>query len=68
MDTWEGLAFVDLPTGEIHEEKLDQNLARHFIGGYGFGVRILFERQKARIDPMGPDNKGAADRHVFLDR
>ena len=50
------IGFVDLSTGEIKEEKLDEKLARDFIGGYGLGVRILFERQKAGIDPLGPEN------------
>ena len=50
------LGFVNLSTGEIKEEKLDEKMARDFIGGYGLGVRILFERQKAGVDPLGPEN------------
>ena len=50
------IAFVDLTTGEIKEEKIDEGLLRSFIGGYGLGVRVLFERQKAGIDPLGPEN------------
>jgi aldehyde:ferredoxin oxidoreductase len=50
------IGFVDLSTGKIREEKLDENLAHDFIGGYGLGVRILFERQKKGIDPLGPEN------------
>jgi aldehyde:ferredoxin oxidoreductase len=50
------IGFVDLSKGEIREEKFDETLARDFIGGYGLGVRILFERQKKGIDPLGPEN------------
>lgn len=50
------IGFVDLSTGEIREEKLDERIARSFIGGYGLGVRILFERQRGGIDPLGPEN------------
>ena len=50
------IGFVDLSKGEIRKEKLDENLAHDFIGGYGFGVRILFERQQKGIDPLGPEN------------
>ena len=50
------VGFVNLSTGEIREEKLDEKLARDFIGGYGLGVRVLLERQKAGVDPLGPDN------------
>ena len=48
--------FVDLTSGSIKEEKLEENLYRDFIGGTGLGARILYERIKAKIDPLGPDN------------
>jgi aldehyde:ferredoxin oxidoreductase len=50
------IGFVDLSSGKIEEERLDENLSRDFIGGYGIGVRILYERQKPKIDPMGPES------------
>ncbi|MCP4625149.1 MAG: aldehyde ferredoxin oxidoreductase family protein [bacterium] len=50
------IAFVDLTNGEIQTETLDENLARDFIGGHGLGARILFERQKKGVDPLGPEN------------
>ena len=50
------IGFVNLSTGDIREEKLDEKMARDFIGGYGLGVRILFEHQKKNIDPLGPEN------------
>ena len=50
------IGFVDLTTGEIKTEKLDEKLARDFIGGQGLGVRILFEHQKKGIDPLGPES------------
>ena len=50
------IAFVDLTKGEIKTEKLDETLARDFIGGQGLGARILFERQPKGIDPLGPES------------
>jgi aldehyde:ferredoxin oxidoreductase len=50
------IAFVDLSTGKIREEKLDESLARDFIGGYGIGVRILYERQRKGMDPLAPES------------
>jgi aldehyde:ferredoxin oxidoreductase len=50
------MGFVDLSTAEVRQEQLDENLARDFIGGYGLGVRILFELQKRGINPLGPEN------------
>ena len=50
------MGFVDLTTDEIKIETLDEGLARDFIGGQGIGARILFERQKKGVDPLGPES------------
>jgi aldehyde:ferredoxin oxidoreductase len=50
------LLFVDLSTGGIREEPLDENICRNFIGGNGIGARMLYSRQKAGVDPLGPEN------------
>jgi aldehyde:ferredoxin oxidoreductase len=50
------MGFVDLTTGEIEIETLDEGMARDFIGGQGIGARILFERQKKGVDPLGPES------------
>lgn len=49
------MAFVDLGTGSIKEEPLDEETCKHFIGGYGLGVRVLYERMKPNADPLGPE-------------
>jgi aldehyde:ferredoxin oxidoreductase len=50
------MLMVDLSTGELKDEACDEELCRQFIGGYGIGARILFSRQGACVDPLGPDN------------
>ncbi len=50
------MLMVDLSRNELKDEALDEKLGRQFIGGYGLGARTLFSRQKAGIDPLGPDN------------
>jgi aldehyde:ferredoxin oxidoreductase len=50
------ILFVDLSRNKLSDESLDEKLCRQFIGGYGIGARILFSRQKAGVDPLGPDN------------
>lgn len=50
------LLFVNLSTGEIKTEVPDDSLYRDFIGGYGVGSRIMYSRQKAGVDALGPDN------------
>jgi aldehyde:ferredoxin oxidoreductase len=49
------MLWVDLSKKQIKEEALDEKMGRDFLGGYGLGARILFDRQKAGVDPMGPD-------------
>jgi aldehyde:ferredoxin oxidoreductase len=50
------LAFVDLTRNSVRMEPFSDSTARAFIGGYGLGVRVLFERQPRQVDPLGPDN------------
>jgi aldehyde:ferredoxin oxidoreductase len=47
---------VDLSNRTLAEEPLDDMLCRRYIGGYGIGARILYDRIPAGIDPLGPDN------------
>ena len=48
--------FIDLTTGSTEEESLPEKVYRDFIGGQGLGARILYERLKPKVDPLGPDN------------
>ena len=50
------ILFVDLSTGAIKEETLEEKMCHDFIGGYGIGARILYSRQKAGVEPLGPEN------------
>ena len=50
------LLFVDLSAGTIREETPDEGLYRKWIGGTGLGARIIMERTRAGIDPLGPEN------------
>jgi aldehyde:ferredoxin oxidoreductase len=51
------MLFVDLSEQKLRDEALDEKLCRQFIGGYGIGARVLFNGQKAGVDPLGPDNR-----------
>jgi aldehyde:ferredoxin oxidoreductase len=50
------MLVVDLSSNKLKDEALDAKLCRDFIGGYGIGARLIFSRQKAGVDPLGPDN------------
>jgi aldehyde:ferredoxin oxidoreductase len=47
--------WVNLSTGEMNEETLDEQTARRFLGGYGLGAKMLFDRQAPGVDPLGPE-------------
>ncbi len=49
------ILWADLSANKLWDEELDEKTARDFLGGYGLGAKVLFERQKARVDPLGPD-------------
>ena len=50
------ILVADLSTGELRDEILDEETGRKYIGGYGLGARFIYDRQKAGVDPIGPDS------------
>lgn len=49
------MLWVDLSTRETREETLDEKTARQYLGGYGLGARVIFDRQAPGVDPLGPE-------------
>ncbi len=47
---------VDLNTGEIAVERPDESLYRKYLGGYGIGARMMWDRVPVGVDPLGPEN------------
>jgi aldehyde:ferredoxin oxidoreductase len=47
--------WVDLGTGEIRDEEIAEKDYQDYLGGYGLGAKIVYERQPAGTDPLGPD-------------
>jgi aldehyde:ferredoxin oxidoreductase len=50
------ILWVDLSTGNIRVEEPRKNIYRDYIGGYGIGAKILYDRMQPKADPLGPDN------------
>jgi aldehyde:ferredoxin oxidoreductase len=50
------ILWVDLSRGEHWTETIPDQTYRQFLGGYGLGVRVLYEKMPAGADPLGPDN------------
>lgn len=47
---------INLSTGQMHDEPLDEDACRGLIGGYGIGDKLLYERLRPGVDPLGPEN------------
>jgi aldehyde:ferredoxin oxidoreductase len=47
---------VDLSSGTTEPESLPEEMYRRYIGGYGLGARLLFDRIPPGADALGPDN------------
>jgi len=47
---------VDLSSGRVEQRDIPAQLASEYIGGMGFGVKILFDEVGPEVDPLGADN------------
>ena len=57
MYGWAGkILEVDLSRGKISEAKLDEKLARDFIGGRGLGVKLMYDQVGPEVKPLDPKN------------
>lgn len=47
---------IDLTRRAHRFVPLDEETARLYIGGKGYGARLLYDRTEAGVDPLGPEN------------
>ncbi len=47
---------VNLSTGAVESESFPPEFYRKYLGGYGIGARLLFDRIPEGADPLGPEN------------
>ena len=47
---------IDLSSGKIVKKDIEADFARKYIGGMGFGCKILFDEVGPDVEPLGPDN------------
>ncbi|MDY6964506.1 MAG: aldehyde ferredoxin oxidoreductase N-terminal domain-containing protein [Halobacteriota archaeon] len=50
------ILHVDLTTGKIGKEPLDEDLIKDFIGGLGINLKLAYDLIEPGIDPLSPDN------------
>jgi aldehyde:ferredoxin oxidoreductase len=48
---------VNLETKEIKNEPINLEIAQQYLGGRGYGVKILFDELEPGINPLSPENK-----------
>ena len=48
---------INLSKKEIKVEDLDLNVLRKYIGGVGYGAKLLYDELSPKTDPLGEDNK-----------
>jgi aldehyde:ferredoxin oxidoreductase len=57
MDGYAGsLLYVDLTKGSVEKKNIPQELKRHYLGGRGFGVKLVSDMVPPDADPLGEEN------------
>ena len=47
---------VDLTTGTMEDQVIEEDILRKYLGGSGLGARFLYDETDQNTDPLGPDN------------
>jgi len=50
------MLIIDLTEGKVLTENLDEQFARSYIGGVGFGFRLLYDHLGPGVDPLSSEN------------
>jgi len=48
--------YVDLTAGKTRTEKLDEDIAKKYVGGIGLGMRLWLANSKTGVNPLSPEN------------
>lgn len=52
---WGKILWVDLSNETFKEEKLDPEMYKKYIGGYGLACKLIYDNTPAKYDPLGPE-------------
>ena len=50
------ILHADLSQGKSHVEEIDEAFCTKYIGGNGFGIRLLYDHAPPGVDPLSPEN------------
>ncbi len=48
---------IDLNSKDVSEEPLDMQIVQEYLGGRGYGVKLLYDELPPKIDPLSAQNK-----------
>jgi len=54
---WGKVLRVNLSNGRITEEEISESVFKKFIGGSGFGAKVIYDEVKSNTDPFDPENR-----------
>jgi aldehyde:ferredoxin oxidoreductase len=54
---WGKVLRINLNDRSYRVENVDESIWKKFIGGSGYGTKILIEETKPKIDPLSEENK-----------
>ncbi|MFX1379710.1 MAG: aldehyde ferredoxin oxidoreductase family protein [Promethearchaeota archaeon] len=50
------ILWINLTEEKFKEETLSEELYRQYLGGYGLGVKLIYDNMPARIDPLSSES------------
>jgi|LSQX01.2.fsa_nt_gb aldehyde:ferredoxin oxidoreductase len=50
------ILFVNLTTGKVSIEIIEDDIYRKYLGGRGLGAKLLYDHSKPGVDPLSPEN------------
>lgn len=50
------ILIISLTNETFEEQSLADKIYRQFLGGYGLGCRLIYEKMNPKIDPLSPDS------------
>lgn len=48
---------INLSTGKISEEPINEEIAKKFIGARGYAAKIIYDEVNSEVDPLSAENK-----------
>ncbi len=54
---WNRVIRIDLTSASVTEEYVDDDVWMRFVGGAGYGTKVMIDETPPKLDPFSPENK-----------